>query len=73
MTRYFYIFNNIFYDTTGKMRPYGYALSRGAGNCQYDFWETGHNCFFNSGKPLVHETDTPDPRRRPERPTASRT
>ncbi len=60
-TRRFYIFNNIFYDTTGKMRPYGYVLSGGGGHCQYDFWETGHNCFFNSGKPLVHETDTPDP------------
>ncbi len=60
-TRYFYIFNNIFYDTTGKMRPYGYVLSRGGGNCQYDFWQTGHNNFYNAGRPLVHETDTPDP------------
>ncbi len=60
-TRYFYVFNNIFYDTAGDMRPYGYVLSGGGGACQYDFWQTGHNNFYNYDQPLVHETDTPDP------------
>ncbi len=59
-TRHFYVFNNIFYDTAGTMRPYGWKLS-GGGSGNNEDWETGNNCFYNAGQPLTYESDTPDP------------
>jgi len=59
-TRHFYVFNNIFWDSDGNMRPYGSVLS-GGGSGSYEDWQTGYNNFYNNGQPLIHETDTPDP------------
>jgi len=59
-TRHFYVFNNIFYDSDGNMRPYGWVLS-GGGSGNLEDWQTGNNCFYNNGQPLIHESDTPDP------------
>jgi len=60
VTYYYYVFNNMFYDTTGHMRPYGSTLSLG-GNGNIVNWYTGNNNFYNNGQPLTHESDTPDP------------
>jgi len=59
-TRHLFVFNNIFYDSDGNMRPYGSVLS-GGGSGSYEDWQTGYNNFYNNGQPLVHESDTPDP------------
>ncbi len=55
-----FTFNNIFYDSDGNMRPYGWKLST-AGSGNMSDWQSGYNCFYNNGQPLIHDADTPDP------------
>jgi len=49
-TRHFYVFNNIFYDPQGDMRPYGWTEG-GSGNCED--WQTGNNNYWNQGNALT--------------------
>ena len=55
-----YTYNNIFYDSDGNMRPYGWKLS-GGGSGDMSDWQSGYNSFYNNGQSLIHESDTPDP------------
>ncbi len=59
-TYYFWVYNNVFYETRGTMRPYGSVLSQG-GDGHIVNWYTGNNNFYDNGNPLTHESDTPDP------------
>ena len=49
-TRHFYVRNNIFLDSTGDLKPYGYA----SGN--YEDWQTSNSNFWNQGQPLEYES-----------------
>ncbi len=57
-TRHFYVFNNIFYDPQGDMRPYGWKIG---GSGQQQDWETGNNNFWNNGQALLVDSQFINP------------